>query len=106
MPFDNYSRYFLSQVNKIRTEPNNIISDIDNLLEKSKNNTNNKMQLESEETHENIILDDGGKALKETKDYLNAVIPLNLKFDLNDELLIDISDSEKNMDLAIELYMN
>ena len=97
-----YNEEILDYLNKIRTEPNNIISDIDNLLEKSKSNTNNKMQLESEETHENIILDDGGKALKETKDYLNAVIPLNLKFDLNDELLIDISDSEKNMDLAID----
>ena len=97
-----YNEEIIDYLNKIRTEPSNIIIDIDNLLEKSKNNINNKMQLESEETHENIILDDGGKALIETKDYLKSVNPLNLKFDLNDELFIDISDSEKNMDYPID----
>ena len=97
-----YNEEIINYLNKIRTEPNNIINDIDNLLEKSKNNINNKMQIESEETHENIILDDGGKALIETKDYLNAVNPLDLKFNLNDELLIDITDTDKNMDFPLD----
>ena len=97
-----YNEEIINYLNKIRTEPNNIINDIDELLEKSKNNINNKIQIESEETHENIILDDGGKALIETKDYLNAVNPLELKFSLNDELLIDIADSEKNMDFPLD----
>ena len=97
-----YNEEIINYLNKIRTEPNNIINDINNLLEKSKNNINNKMQIESEETHENIILDDGGKALIETKDYLNAVNPLDLKFNLNDELLIDITDTDKNMNFPLD----
>ena len=97
-----YNEEIINYLNKIRTEPNNIINDINNLLEKSKNNINNKMQIESEETHENIILDDGGKALIETKDYLNTVNPLDLKFNLNDELLIDITDTDKNMNFPLD----
>ena len=97
-----YNQEIIDYLNKIRTEPNSIILDINDLLKKAKINGNNKLEIESEETHENIILEDGGEALEETKNYLNKVIPSNFQFSLNEELIIDISESEKKNDLPFD----
>ena len=91
----NYNQEIFNYINKIRKEPNNIIYDIDDLLNK-RQIINNKVQIESEETHENVVLDDGGNALEETKEYLNNVIPILANFNLNEDLLIEIPEVEKN----------
>ena len=97
-----YNSEIIDYLNKIRNEPNNIISDIDNILNNVKKNKDNKMLIKIEETHENIILDDGGEALVETKNYLKKVAPTNKKLDLNDDLLIDTTEMEKNSDLTLD----
>lgn len=97
-----YNEEIIDYLNKIRIEPRSIIIDIDNLLSKITNNNGNKMKIESDETHENIILDDGGKALSETKNYLKEITPVLEKFNLNEDLLIDIHDSDKNLDIPLD----
>lgn len=97
-----YNEEIIDYLNKIRNEPNSIIIDIDKLLNKSQNIIDNKIQIESEETHENIILDDGGTALFETKKYLNEVVPVQVKFNINEDLYIDIPESEKNLELPLD----
>ena len=79
---DQYNNEILNYLNKIRAEPKNIIIDIDNILNKSKNKNENKFQIEIDETHENIILEDGGAAFIETKNFLS-----NLKFHYYIDLL-------------------
>ena len=98
----NYNEDIIEYLNKIRNEPIDIINDIDNLLNQSKKILDDKIQIESEETHENLILDDGGEALSKTKDYLNKVVPIKIKFNLNEDLFIDICESDKNMDLSLD----
>jgi len=95
---ENYNEEMNDYLNKIRSEPNNIIHDIDELLRQKQyiNNDNNKIQIESEKTHENIILNDGGQALEETKLFLINISRVTKEFNLNDDLLIDIPDPEKN----------
>ncbi len=97
-----YNEEIIDYLNKIRNEPNSIINDIEKLLNKSQNIIDNKIQIESEETHENIILDDGGTALFETKKYLNEVVPVKVKFNINEDLYIDIPESEKNLELPLD----
>ena len=103
---DQYNNEILNYLNKIRAEPKNIIIDIDNILNKSKKKNENKFQIEIDETHENIILEDGGAAFIETKNFLNNVNPVEITFDLNEDLLIDISESDKNMDLPLDKKIN
>jgi hypothetical protein len=103
---DQYNNEILNYLNKIRAEPKNIIIDIDNILNKSKNKNENKFQIEIDETHENIVLEDGGAAFIETKNFLNNVNPVEITFDLNEDLLIDISESDKNMDLPLDKKIN
>ena len=98
----NYNEDIIEYLNKIRNEPIDIINDIDDLLNQSKKILDEKIQIESEETHENLILDDGGEALSKTKDYLNKVVPIKIKFNLNEDLFIDICESDKNMDLSLD----
>ena len=98
---EQYNNEIINYLNKIRTEPKNIINDIDNLLNKSKKNIENKLQIENDETHEIIILEDGGEAFIETKNFLNNIIPIESKLDLNEDLLIDIPESDKNMDTPL-----
>ena len=95
---EQYNNEIINYLNKIRTEPKNIINDIDNLLNKSKKNIDNKLQIENDETHEIVILEDGGEAFIETKNFLNNINPIESKLDLNEDLLIDIPESDKNMD--------
>lgn len=99
---EEYNNDIIDYLNKIRTEPKTIINDIDNLLNEGTNNSDNKLRLESDKTHEIINLEDGGEAFNETKDFLNNINPIETKFDLNEDLLIDISESEKNMDSPLE----
>jgi len=94
---DNYNEEMLNYLNKIRSGPNNIIHDIDELLkQKQYINNNNKIQIESDKTHENIVFNDGGQALEETKLYLINVNPVNKRFNLNEDLSIDVPDPEKS----------
>lgn len=94
---DNYNEEMLNYLNKIRSGPNNIIHDIDELLkQKQYINNNNKIQIESDKTHENIVFNDGGQALEETKLYLINVNPVNKHFNLNEDLSIDVPDPEKS----------
>ena len=102
---DNYNEEMVDYLNKIRSEPNNIIHDIDELLKQKQyidNDINDKIQIESEKTHENIVFNDGGQALEETKLFLISVNRVAKQFNINDDLLIDIPDPEKN-DLLMPL---
>ena len=95
---EQYNNEIINYLNKIRTEPKNIINDIDILLNKGKKNIDNKLEIENDETHENIILEDGGEAFIETKNFLNNINPIDSKLDLNEDLLIEISETDKNME--------
>ena len=92
---DNYNESMLEYLNKIRNEPKSIIADIDNLLKEEKNE---KFQIENESTHENIIFEDRGNALKEAKIFLNNAISIQEKLVLNDDLSIDITELDKKVD--------
>ena len=92
---DNYNEIMLEYLNKIRNEPKSIIADINNLLKEEKNE---KFQIENESTHENIIFEDRGNALKEAKIFLNNVISIQEKLVLNDDLSIDITELDKKVD--------
>ena len=97
-----YNEEIVDYLNKIRNQPESIIIDIDDFLNKSQTIFDNKIQIESEQTHENIIFEEGGETLLETKKYLNSSVPVQAKFNLNEDLLIDIPESEKNIDLPLE----
>ena len=97
-----YNEDIVEYLNKIRNEPIGIINDIDDLLNQSKKIKDDKIQIESEESHENIILDDGGEAFSKTKDYLNKVVPIKIKFYLNEDLIIDIPEIDKNIELSLD----
>ena len=95
---DNYNENMIDYLNQIRNNPSSILEDIDNLL-KEKNVSQNKINIiENEETHENIIFEDEDHSLNELKNYLNKVESIQEKFNLNDDLSIDVSDLEKNDD--------
>ena len=93
---DNYNEEMIEYLNKIRTGPNIIIYDIDELLKQKQYINNNKIQIESDKTHENIIFNDGGQALEETKLFLININSASKHFNLNDDLSIDIPDPDKN----------
>lgn len=95
---EQYNNEIINYLNKIRTEPKTIINDIDNLLNKGKKNIDNKLQIENDETHEIITLEDDGEAFIETQNFLNNINPIESKLDLNEDLLIEISESDKNID--------
>lgn len=93
---DNYNESMIDYLNKIRNDPNSILEDIDNILKEENISQNKTIRVENEETHENIIFEDEGHSLNELKNYLNKVISIPDKFNLNDDLSIDVSDLEKN----------
>ena len=93
---DNYNEETLDYLNKIRNVPKSIIKDIDNILKDENMNQFQKFQIENEDTHENIIFEDEGNALKETKNFLYNIEPIETKFNLNDDLIIDNSEIDKN----------
>lgn len=86
----------IDYLNQIRNDPNSILEDINNILKEENISQNKTIRVENEETHENIIFEDEGHSLNELKNYLNKVISIPDKLNLNDELSIDVSDLEKN----------
>lgn len=95
---ENYNENMIEYLNQIRNDPLSILEDIDNLLKEENISQNKTIQIENEETHENIIFEDEGHSLNELKNYLNTAISIPDKFILNDDLSIDVSDLEKNDD--------
>jgi hypothetical protein len=93
---DNYNENMIDYLNQIRNDPNSILEDINNILKEENISQNKTIRVENEETHENIIFEDEGHSLNELKNYLNKVISIPDKLNLNDELSIDVSDLEKN----------
>lgn len=85
----------IDYLNQIRNDPNSILEDINNILKEENISQNKTIRVENEETHENIIFEDEGHSLNELKNYLNKVISIPDKLNLNDELSIDVSDLEK-----------
>lgn len=86
----------IDYLNQIRNDPNSILEDINNILKEENISQNKTIRVENEETHENIIFEDEGHSLNELKNYLNKVISIPDKLNLNDDLSIDVSDLEKN----------
>ena len=73
MPFDNYSRYFLSQVNKIRTEPQSFIG----VIEDSKANiTKDRQGRIIYNGKIKVALDVGEAAFDEAIEYLKELNPM------------------------------
>lgn len=93
---DNYNENMIDYLNQIRNDPNSILEDINNILKEENISQNKTIRVENEETHENIIFEDEGHSLNELKNYLNKVISIPDKLNLNDDLSIDVSDLEKN----------
>ena len=93
---DNYNESMIDYLNQIRNDPNSILEDIDNILKEENISHNKTIRVEKEETHEYIIFEDEGHSLNELKNYLIKAISIPDKFNLNDDLSIDMSDLEKN----------
>jgi hypothetical protein len=93
---NNYNEEMNDYLNKIRNDPQSIIEDINNLLKEEKIDENQKIRMENEETHETIVFNDEGYALKETKNFLSKAKSVKEKFNLNDDLLIDVNELDKN----------
>jgi len=95
----NYNEKMMEVINKIRNEPQSIIEDLNLLL--NKNNQENKILVENDETHENIVFNDIIQDINETIKFLEKTKPINIKFNLNEELSIDIK-SQKYSELPLE----
>ena len=96
-----YNEKMLDVINKLRKEPKSFIKDLDNLI--NKNNEENKILIENDETHENIVFNDINKEINETKNFLKKIRAINnIKFNLNQELFIDINKTYKNSDMSLE----
>ena len=94
-----YNEKMMEVINKIRNEPQSIIEDLNSLL--NKNNQENKILVENDETHENIVFNDIIQDINETIKFLEKTKPINIKFNLNEELSIDIK-SQKYSELPLE----
>ena len=94
-----YNKKMMEVINKIRNEPKSIIEDLNILL--NKNNQENKILVENDETHENIVFNDIIQDINETIKFLEKTKPVNIKFNLNEELSMDIK-SQKYSELPLE----
>jgi hypothetical protein len=94
-----YNEKMMEVINKIRNEPKSIIEDLNILL--NKNNQENKILVENDETHENIVFNDIIQDINETIKFLEKTKPVNIKFNLNEELSMDIK-SQKYSELPLE----
>ena len=94
-----YNKKMMKVINKIRNEPKSIIEDLNILL--NKNNQENKILVENDETHENIVFNDIIQDINETIKFLEKTKPVNIKFNLNEELSMDIK-SQKYSELPLE----
>ena len=95
----NYNEKMLEIINQIRNKPISIIEDYDKIL--NKNNKENLIFLENDETHENVVFNDVAQDINETVNFLKNVKPVMNKFNLNEELVID-TKSNKNSELPFE----
>jgi len=95
----NYNEKMLEVINKIRKEPKSMIEDLEKILHK--NNEQNKIYIENDETHENIVFNDITQDINETIDFLKKVKPISNKFNLNEELILDLKHC-KNSELPLE----
>jgi len=96
---NDYNSKMMEMINKIRNEPKSIIQDLNMLL--NKNNEENKILVENDETHENIVFNDIIQDINETIKFLETVNPITIKFNLNEELLMDIK-SQKYSEYTLE----
>jgi hypothetical protein len=112
MPLDNYSRYFLSQINKIRTEPQSFIG----VIEDSKSNIikdrlgriiyNGKIK---------VALNSGEKAFDDAIQFLKELNPvepliynqmLTANVPLTEEEIMDKNDLNKKVEMMIQMGVN
>ena len=96
---NDYNSKMMEMINKVRNEPKSIIQDLNMLL--NKNNEENKILVENDETHENIVFNDIIQDINETIKFLETVNPITIKFNLNEELLMDIK-SQKYSEYTLE----
>ena len=76
-----------------------IIEDYNKML--NKNNKENLIFVENDETHENVVFNDVTQDINETVTFLKNVKPVMNKFNLNEELAMDIK-MNKNSELPLE----
>ena len=95
----NYNEKMMEIINKIRNNPKSIIEDLNMLL--NKNSEDNKILVENDETHENIVFNDIIQDINETIDFLKKAKSVTNKFNLDEELIIDIK-SHKYSELPLE----
>ena len=95
----NYNEKMLEVINQIRNKPKSIIEDYDKIL--NKNNKENLIFLENDETHENVVFNDVTQDINETVNFLRSVKPVTNKFNINEELVIDTKNN-KNTELPFE----
>ena len=95
----NYNEKMLEVINQIRNKPKSIIEDYDKIL--NKNNKENLIFLENDETHENVVFNDVTQDINETINFLRSVKPVTNKFNINEELIIDTKNN-KNTELPFE----
>ena len=95
----NYNEKMLEVINQIRNKPISIIEDYDKIL--NKNNKENLIFLENDDTHENVVFNDVTQDINETVNFLRSVKPVTNKFNINEELVIDTKNN-KNTELPFE----
>jgi hypothetical protein len=95
----NYNEKMLEIINQIRNKPKSIIEDYDLML--NKNNKENLIFIENDETHENVVFNDITQDINETVNFLKNVKPVMNKFNLNEELVVD-TKFNKNSELSFE----
>ena len=94
-----YNEKMLEIINQIRNNPLSIIEDYNKMM--NKNNKENLIFVENDETHENVVFNDVTQDINETVTFLKNVKPVMNKFNLNEELAIDIK-MNKNSELPLE----
>ena len=94
-----YNEKMLEIINQIRNNPMSIIEDYNKML--NKNNKENLIFVENDETHENVVFNDVTQDINETVNFLKNVKPVMNKFNLNEELAMDIK-MNKNSELPLE----
>ena len=112
MPYDNYSRYFLSQINKIRTEPQSFIG----VIEDSKANiTKDRSGRIVYNSKIKVALNVGEAAFDEAITFLKEIQPMQpLSFNqmitvnapMNESEIIDKNDLNKKIDVMISSGIN
>ena len=94
-----YNEKMLEIINQIRNNPLSIIEDYNKMM--NKNNKENLIFVENDETHENVVFNDVTQDINETVNFLKNVKPVMNKFNLNEELAMDIK-MNKNSELPLE----